>query len=315
MTEADKQLYKVASSGMCKRALQLDDTAKASIIGALGGAGIGALSHAITPKDEDEDKRERLIKNMLYGAAMGGLAGYGSKKFYDMSKPKVVKDSWAERNLDPSLSTVLGATSIGAGGVGASRLLNKLFTAKGGDIVSPILQEGRYSTLADTLKSLGLKASDRQARPIIDAYNAYSRSMSSPLGRFFTTLNNLSGGRLERINKFNLKIPSIAIKGKTYLNGRSIDLASAIKNAILNQRASDVSLAQALYNARHATGGAALHPFVPPVTTGLKSLWSNPRKIIQAARSNKGAARAFGVSGAAMLAALLAKSVSKDRQQ
>lgn len=317
MTEADKQLYKVASSGMCKRALQLDDTAKASIIGALGGAGIGALSHAITPKDEDEDKRERLIKNMLYGAAMGGLAGYGSKKFYDMSKPKVVKDSWAERNLDPSLGTVLGATSIGAGGIGASKLLNKWSVTKAGGGLSPLVHDGRFLTLDEALKSV--KSDSPAARQIRALYDSYADSMSSSMGRFLTTLNNLTGGRIEGINRLNLKIPSLTIRGKNYFSGRNIDLAAAIKNAIQRQRDLDVNLAEALHIAKNRLGNVAGGQFnrqaAEAATKGFKSLWKNPRKVVQAARGSRGAVKAFGVSGAALLAALLAKSVSKDRQQ
>lgn len=315
MTEADKQLYKVASSGMCKRALQLDDTAKASIIGALGGAGIGALSHAITPKDEDEDKRERLIKNMLYGAAMGGLAGYGSKKFYDMSKPKVVKDSWAERNLDPSLGTALGATSLVSGGIGANKLLKKLFVTKGGDAADPFLQGGKFfAKPSDLIDSLKLDPKGSQAREIRNLYTQYDKVMSNPVSRFLDSVNTFTGGRL--VKKVpSIKIPKVSIRGKTLFSGKNIDLVSMIRN----QRNADVAFSEALHRARHAVGGPAGGHFdsaaAREATRGIKSLWSNPRKIVQAARSHRGAVKAFGVSGAALLAALLAKSVSKDRQQ
>jgi hypothetical protein len=248
------------------------------------------------------------------------LAGYGSKKFYDMSKPKVVKDSWAERNLDPSLGTALGAASIGAGGVGTVKLLNKLFANKGADAADPIVQLGRFSNLSETLKNLGLKAGDRNARPIQEAYNQYARSMSSHTGRFLTTLNNLFGGRLENMTKPRmLKIPPLTIKGRTYFSGINTNLTDVIKNAIRNQRDRDVNLAEALHHVKNRLGNVAGGNFdrnaAVAATKGFKSLWSNPRKVINASRNSKGALRAFGVSGAALLAALLAKSVSKDRQQ
>lgn len=76
-------LYKYASSGMVKKAFEFNTTAKAGLIGALGGAGLGALSDYLTPKDKDENRTKRLLTNILSGALMGGLTGVGGSTLYN----------------------------------------------------------------------------------------------------------------------------------------------------------------------------------------------------------------------------------------
>lgn len=287
MTEADKQLYKVASSGMCKRALQLDDTAKASLIGALGGAGIGALSHAITPKDEDENQGERLLRNLLFGAAMGGLAGYGSKKFYDMSKPAPAPvDSWAERHLDPEVSTVLGLTSLGTGVAAAKKGINKVIARAGEGLAAPLVNDGKF--VAEVGADVKL---DKAVR---DAYSAYRESMANPLQRVRSTLHGLTGGKL---------------------TGTAVDRALGLSKARAAQTAADTALHDALHAARNRLGGPLVSKTPAAVVTGFKSLWKNPRHIINSARKSRGAGALTRASAVTALAALLVRELGKDRQQ
>ena len=286
MTEADKQLYKVASSGMCKKALQLDDTAKASLIGALGGAGIGALSHAITPKDEDEDQGKRLLRNLLFGAAMGGLAGYGSKKFYDMSKPAPAQpDSWAERHLDPEVSTVLGLTSLGTGAAAAKRGVNKVIAGAGEGIASPLVSDGKF------VPELGADA--KVSKDVRKAYRAYNEAMAHPLQRLKSSLHGLTGEKL---------------------TGTAVDRVLGLSKARKAQIAADTALNTALYNARNTLGSPA-GSAPKAVVTGLKSLWKNPRNIINSARKSRGAGALARASAVTALAALLVRELGKDRQQ
>ena len=72
------RLYGMAFSRNMEKSAQLKETG----IGALGGAGLGALLGYLTPRDKDEDKLGRYLRYILGGAAMGGLAGlgYGSSK-------------------------------------------------------------------------------------------------------------------------------------------------------------------------------------------------------------------------------------------
>ena len=47
-------------------------------VGAIGGAAIGGIADAIRPKAKDErERKKRLVKSLLTGAAFGGLAGAG----------------------------------------------------------------------------------------------------------------------------------------------------------------------------------------------------------------------------------------------
>lgn len=106
-------LYKYAASGMVKKAFEFNTTAKAGLIGALGGAGLGALSDYLTPKDKDENRTKRLLTNILSGALMGGLTGVGGATLYNnfVSTPssdnsptsETLDTSVTPQNLDPSI--------------------------------------------------------------------------------------------------------------------------------------------------------------------------------------------------------------------
>lgn len=109
-------LYKYAASGMVKKAFEFNTTAKAGLIGALGGAGLGALSDYLTPKDKDENRTKRLLTNILSGALMGGLTGVGGATLYNnfvgtpsssnsdnSSTPEILDSSVQPQNLDPSI--------------------------------------------------------------------------------------------------------------------------------------------------------------------------------------------------------------------
>lgn len=124
-------IYREACSGMVKKALDLNldslkdslsnlnPDAKAAIVASLGGAGLGLATHMMTPKDKDEDTSLRLLKHVLAGAALGGLAGYGASRLNTRVGPIVnppePKKSIPER-LDPGYGTaaILAGTGVGA---------------------------------------------------------------------------------------------------------------------------------------------------------------------------------------------------------
>lgn len=68
-----ERLYGLAFSKQMEKTAQFKETG----IGALGGAGLGALLGYLTPRDKDEGKVGRYLRYILGGAAMGGLAGLG----------------------------------------------------------------------------------------------------------------------------------------------------------------------------------------------------------------------------------------------
>lgn len=72
------RLYSFAFSKRLEKQAQWKETG----IGALGGAGLGALLGYLTPRDKDESRVDRFLRYILGGAAMGGIAGlgYGSSK-------------------------------------------------------------------------------------------------------------------------------------------------------------------------------------------------------------------------------------------
>lgn len=124
-------LYKLASSGMTKKALELNDDAKAALLGALGGAGVGLVSHMVTPKDKDEDQRSRLLSHVLAGAAMGGLSGYGLKRLHSRVADAAKKEDpgWFQRNA-PELS-YSGVATLGGLGAGAYAGVKGVDTMRG----------------------------------------------------------------------------------------------------------------------------------------------------------------------------------------
>lgn len=138
------RLYDLVFSKRLEKQAQLKETG----FGAIGGAGLGALLSFLTPKDKDESRMGRLLRYVLGGAAMGGIAGLGvgsSKSMFgakpenkpgqpevrDAPQTEVVQDkeappgqTWAEFGDDLAKNTnwnaVFGAgKGYGAGYVGA----------------------------------------------------------------------------------------------------------------------------------------------------------------------------------------------------
>ena len=147
-------LYKCGQSGASGSSVS--DSAKSALMSALGGAGLGAglgfLTHAIMPKDEDEDLRDRLLTHILTGAALGGLAGYGGRVLSRKVAPLVAspepKGPVARTldTLDPSLGTVVTAGGAGTG-IFASTALADIYRAH------------KLKQLRQTLKTLGPEGS------------------------------------------------------------------------------------------------------------------------------------------------------------
>lgn len=307
MTEQDKLLYRTASSGMLKKAgasdflsgLNLSDGAKAALIGTLAGGGVGAVSHMLTPKDEDEDGGKRLLRNVLFGAAMGGLAGYGGKTIYDQVKPAPSKpEPWVERHLDPDVSTVLGGTSAVTGGVAAKKLYNNILAGTAGENVSPLVSGGRF------VQQPGL---DAKVDPSIrKAYEAYAEASSSPLRRTKAFLDGITNGRL--------------FKGEAAAQAaRDTELMRALHNARATGSGVGGSFREALFK-ELAERGIKASPKAKEAdlvrllekSRGLKSFFRNPRRIIDASRHTKGGRRALAASAATALAALVVKQLGKD---
>jgi hypothetical protein len=128
------QLYKLAfhsRSGLEKQA-----DGGNPLYGALIGGGLGLINHAITPKDEDESEIGRLLRHVLGGAALGGLAGYGVDAFKSSGVGRTVNsvvsgdDSAGDSKPTQNLLDVLGlgnkpapaadsSSASGAGGASA----------------------------------------------------------------------------------------------------------------------------------------------------------------------------------------------------
>lgn len=78
------RLYDLAFSRRMEKSAQWKETG----IGALGGAGLGAILSLVTPKDNDESRGGRILRYLLGGAAMGGLAGLGYGASKDVFRPQ-----------------------------------------------------------------------------------------------------------------------------------------------------------------------------------------------------------------------------------
>lgn len=78
MAGAVATLEKCAKTDWGDVTARIVGTAAPAAIGALGGAAVGGIADAIRPKAKDErDRKKRLVKSLLTGAAFGGLAGAG----------------------------------------------------------------------------------------------------------------------------------------------------------------------------------------------------------------------------------------------
>lgn len=67
------RLYSLAFSRNIEKQAQWKETG----VGTLGGAGLGLLLSLLTPKDKDESTLGRILRYVLGGATLGGVAGLG----------------------------------------------------------------------------------------------------------------------------------------------------------------------------------------------------------------------------------------------
>ena len=298
MTEETARLYKTASSGMCKKALSINldglrhirdmgvDTfknlspgTKASIVGALAGGGAGLASDLMTPVDKDEKRTRRMLGNILAGATLGGMAGYGGRKLYERMMsfmpgvtvtedgnvvPEVKRESWFERNIDPEYSTALFGSGAATGTIGLNRLKNMAWARLGGKITEPLVNIGEFVP-----KPVGDKT--KITPELENAYTAYSESIAHPVQR-----------------------------AKAFI-GKLLD-RKVFRTAIQNQEALDLELLNALETAKGAGGRPLGGPVPADQLRIVRSFWRNPRKVINAARNSKKSGRLIGAAALMALA-------------
>ena len=124
-------------------------TAAPAAIGVLGGAAIGGITHAIRPKAKDErERKKRLVRSLLTGAAFGGLAGAGVSAYsylvggHDKGHPLGF--------FDPTLTDLAGYTLAGVGARN-SGLLGRRFT-RPGELQVSVTANGR-AAMDDIIRS------------------------------------------------------------------------------------------------------------------------------------------------------------------
>jgi len=108
-------LYKFAAPALCKKSDAKSDLAMA-IAGTVLGGGAGYVADKLTPEDEDEDKKSRLLTNILTGAALGGVGGFGMSRLGRRLGMLVDKPGFFQRNVPEfGWSTAAGLTAAGTG--------------------------------------------------------------------------------------------------------------------------------------------------------------------------------------------------------
>ena len=146
------RLYSFAFSKRLEKQAQWKETG----IGALGGAGLGALLGYLTPRDKDESKVDRFLRYILGGAAMGGIAGLGygsSKDFFgsgggsnggssvDKKPPEPNNPSWLPQRATNTAARALEGAAAGEGAswgaYGLGRLWDRYVPRK--DVLKAIL--------------------------------------------------------------------------------------------------------------------------------------------------------------------------------
>lgn len=197
-------LYKLASSGMTKKALELNDDAKAALIGALGGAGVGLVSHAVTPKDKDEDQTSRLLSHVLAGAAMGGLSGYGLKRLHSRVADATKKEDpgWYQRNA-PELSYSRAATlgGLGAGAYAGAKGVDILRGTSGASAMAGTAPGS--DAIVAMRRFLGSSASDISKSPeLTEIARSYGAANASLKNRLLSKLHFKTLGIGDRIPKW-----------------------------------------------------------------------------------------------------------------
>ena len=165
-------LYKMAVAPSLVKVAKMNADTKALLIGALGGSGVGLISHLLTPKDEDEDQTKRLLSHILAGAATGSLAGYGASKLRN-----AVKDTPIDVFPTPGPGNDGGSGGGGNGG--------------GGEASGPRFDPG-YSSSALTIG--GLAASPYAAGFVSDRMR--DRSINKAREVITTVVDPVSGKKI-----------------------------------------------------------------------------------------------------------------------
>jgi len=149
MAGAVATLEKCAKTDWGDVTARIVGTAAPAAIGALGGAAIGGIADAIRPKAKDErDRKKRLVKSLLTGAAFGGLAGAGFSAYnYQAGGP--AKGS-PLGFFDVTWPDAAGYTLAGAGAYN-SGLFHRKFNRPGPMRIS-VSGEGRAS-MDDIIRS------------------------------------------------------------------------------------------------------------------------------------------------------------------
>jgi hypothetical protein len=269
-------LYKTAASGMVKKALDFDSLsekfntlnpgAKAAIVSALGGAGVGLLSHALTPKDDDEDTRGRLLSNILTGAALGGLAGYGGHTLYNAVRngglaPFVQKQEpgWYQRNApEVGYSDMAIAGGLGAGALAGGAKLNALRGTKGLELLGQKSSagEGAIRSILNTATGRLNERAVFRDNDLLAAWQAYENAQHTGI------VNKL----LQLIPDWK-KLPQGWRNAGNMARGHQARLDSELLTR----------LQAATKNGTRATGAAA--------DQLIGSTLANPRKVMNALRS------------------------------
>lgn len=149
MGQAVAMLEKCALTDWGDVTAKIVGTAAPAAIGALGGAAIGGIADAIRPKAKDErERKKRLVKSLLTGAAFGGLAGAGVSAY---SYQTGSRDKGHPLGFfDPTIPDAIGygLTGFGANNLG---LFHRNFR-KSGPLQIAVNAEGR-AAMDDLVRS------------------------------------------------------------------------------------------------------------------------------------------------------------------
>ena len=180
MRSDDVSLFGKAAAPMVKRAFDFNSGAGSALIGALGGGGLGLLTHAITPKDEDEDQRKRLLSHVLAGALAGGAAGYGYNTLRRTAKDtgltefvSSILDEDKERTLLQKITNPMESTlAYAVSGLNSARLGHQKFS-------DWLTQHGINTSQHIRVKGYGMKGPGQIIKEIIQMKNSPASEIAS----------------------------------------------------------------------------------------------------------------------------------------
>jgi hypothetical protein len=240
-------LYKYASTGMIKKALDFNSIANTSLagaVGALGGAGLGYLADSMTPRDEDEDKKKRLLTNVLTGAAMGGLAGVGGRALYKTlnlgagNRPNFYVRNAPEIGYTPLAAIPAGISLYNLGSSTSTRTknnrlfnyINELTQSQGGKDITDLLDN-----LKKTSKGFKVHSADvlKGHAPIIAAANnrAEAGSILNRL-KFIAQGNKNSAVKESLLNRLGQVIRGKGGSFTTNILDKDKEIAKAVLDAL-----------------------------------------------------------------------------------